>query len=73
MTCGFECHQIGGPYITENPDCPIHGTSAQERQQRQYGDREVIRDILCDVVNRGITVNVALDEIFGVIGDLYEC
>lgn len=21
-----ECHQIGGPFIAEDPDCPIHGS-----------------------------------------------
>ena len=23
--CNYECHQIGGPWIAENPNCPIHG------------------------------------------------
>ena len=26
MSCGFQCFEIGGPWIAENPDCPIHGS-----------------------------------------------
>jgi hypothetical protein len=25
LNCPYECHQIGGPWIAENPDCPKHG------------------------------------------------
>ena len=25
MFCSYRCHEIGGPYIAENPNCPIHG------------------------------------------------
>lgn len=25
MSCAFHCHEIGGPFIAENPECPIHG------------------------------------------------
>lgn len=31
MSC--ECHQIGGRFIAEDPDCPAHGTLAQQRQR----------------------------------------
>lgn len=34
MSC--ECHQIGGRFIAEDPDCPAHGLGAQrEAQLRQ--------------------------------------
>ena len=23
--CGHQCHIIGGPFIAEDPDCPVHG------------------------------------------------
>lgn len=29
MSC--QCNTIGGPFIAEDPDCPAHGTAAQER------------------------------------------
>jgi hypothetical protein len=28
-----ECHQIGGPFIAEDPNCPVHGRDAQEREE----------------------------------------
>ena len=31
MLCDYECYQIGGPWIAENPACPVHGTEAQRR------------------------------------------
>jgi hypothetical protein len=33
MLCEYECHQVGGPWIAENPACPIHGTEAQQRDR----------------------------------------
>ncbi len=32
-----ECYKIGGPWIAEDPDCPIHGTAAQRVQEDQEG------------------------------------
>lgn len=26
--CGRECFIIGGPWISEDPDCPVHGRDA---------------------------------------------
>lgn len=39
---GCQCHQIGGPFIAEDPDCPAHGREAQEEAQRR---EEVIREL----------------------------
>lgn len=30
-----QCFQIGGPFIAEDPACPIHGTDAQAEKARQ--------------------------------------
>lgn len=35
MSCASRCYEIGGPWITYDPDCPIHGNEAQERDSRQ--------------------------------------
>ena len=32
MSC--QCHQIGGPFIAEDPDCPVHGREGREREER---------------------------------------
>ena len=29
-----QCYQIGGPFIAEDPSCPVHGTEAQAREAR---------------------------------------
>lgn len=26
-----DCFKIGGPWIAEDPNCPVHGTEAKER------------------------------------------
>lgn len=33
MLCNHECFVIGGPWIAENPSCPIHGINAQQRER----------------------------------------
>ena len=35
--CNYECHQIGGPWIAENPDCPVHG--------HRHAREEIIEDL----------------------------
>lgn len=38
-----QCYQIGGPFIAEDPDCPVHGTEAQAaraRQEAEESDRD---------------------------------
>ena len=33
MSC--QCYQIGGPFISFDPDCPAHGLEAQAREREQ--------------------------------------
>lgn len=40
--CGHQCHTIGGPWIAENPDCPIHGVNGMDPEDA----RDVIRDLI---------------------------
>lgn len=37
-----ECYKIGGPFIAEDPDCPIHGREAQERELNKEKELERI-------------------------------
>jgi hypothetical protein len=30
-----ECYQVGGRFIAEDPECPVHGVEGQERQREQ--------------------------------------
>lgn len=32
-TC--QCYRIGGPFIAEDPDCPVHGVTAQAEARRR--------------------------------------
>jgi len=40
MLCEYECYQIGGPWIAENPACPVHGAEAQRRDRNLDRIRE---------------------------------
>jgi hypothetical protein len=35
MPCGYQCHEIGGPWIAENPDCPVHGREGVARREEE--------------------------------------
>lgn len=28
-----QCYQIGGPFIAEDPDCPVHGQAAADAKE----------------------------------------
>ena len=32
MYCEYQCYEIGGPWIAENPNCPIHGPNAPKEK-----------------------------------------
>ena len=50
MDCGYRCHEIGGPYIAENPDCPIHGAGGIGDDLEKMDDmKSAIRD-LCELL-----------------------
>lgn len=41
-----ECYKIGGPFIAEDPDCPVHGTEAQAaRREREEEREDLLRQI----------------------------
>lgn len=42
MVC--QCYQIGGPFIGEDPDCPLHGHEAQARQAVSRATLDELRD-----------------------------
>jgi len=31
-----ECYQIGGRFIAEDPECPVHGTEAQRDNDERF-------------------------------------
>jgi len=42
MDCGHHCHEIGEPWIAENPDCPIHGANGLHPDDA----RDIIRELV---------------------------
>jgi hypothetical protein len=34
VSCGRGCYEIGGPWITCDPECPEHGDEARQRGSR---------------------------------------
>jgi len=48
-----ECYKIGGPFIAEYPDCHIHGSSSQGRDDKIISiiDRVVAGEITSDIAS----------------------
>ena len=40
MRCEYQCYEVGGPWIAENPYCPVHGREAQEEEKRRERTKE---------------------------------
>lgn len=40
MKCQYQCYEVGGPWIAENPDCPVHGHEAQAEQNARQWEKE---------------------------------
>lgn len=46
MDCSHQCYTIGGPWIAEDPDCPVHGASAvREREHQEDRERSMVERI----------------------------
>jgi hypothetical protein len=39
-----DCFQIGGPWISEDPNCPVHGIAAQKRKEDALSLRDKIQN-----------------------------
>jgi hypothetical protein len=35
IDCGHECYRIGGPWITYDPSCPVHGPGGSLEREEQ--------------------------------------
>ena len=40
-----QCYQIGGPFIAEDPECPVHGPEGRQRQQAAEDLQEEVRQL----------------------------
>jgi hypothetical protein len=39
-----ECYKVGGRFIAEDPDCPVHGYQAQREESSRYDRKEQFRE-----------------------------
>lgn len=45
---GCECYQIGGPFISEDPNCPLHGDgNAEDQINALRGEVHALTEKLC--------------------------
>jgi len=43
VRCEYRCYEIGGPWVAENPVCPVHGTDAQAEDNRRSSVKEELQ------------------------------
>jgi hypothetical protein len=55
-----ECFQVGGRFIAEDPDCPLHGRESEPRSDQ-------VRDILRQVWAREISADEGTDMIMNLL------
>ena len=64
MKCAYQCYEIGGPWIAENPLCPVHGHSAHlEHTHRDRAKTEL---------HQKIADAQGLEELQAVLHDIVE-
>jgi len=39
-----DCYRIGGPWIAEDPNCPVHGTEAKRKRETASALRSKIEN-----------------------------
>lgn len=44
MKCEYQCYEIGGPWIAENPNCPVHSIEAQRQQEIEQSEQQKLED-----------------------------
>lgn len=66
MLCAYECYQVGGPWIAENPSCPVHGSHAIESREAKS---DQIHSVLIRVWDREISADEGMQEINWILDD----
>lgn len=59
---GCDCYRIGGPFIAEDPDCPIHGHEAQRRERIEQEARNRVEDRLSELEHRVAMIDINLSD-----------
>lgn len=61
-----ECYKIGGPFIAEDPDCPVHGIEAQAEQREREQERDEMRRQLDELRAEVLALRAALGPNAGI-------
>lgn len=69
MHCGYKCHKVGGPWVAENPACPVHGVEGQRREVQREQFEDKLLQILIDCWHRQISADDAYEEIMNIMPD----
>jgi hypothetical protein len=65
MSCGNHCYEIGGPWISEDPNCPVHGHEAQ-RAEKAREEADAAKDArITELEQRVEAVELALEALKG--------
>jgi hypothetical protein len=70
--CGRECYIIGGPWIAEDPDCPVHGAEAVAERERQVAEREDLQEALKTALARASVLEERLGRVTASLTVLVE-
>jgi hypothetical protein len=70
VTCANRCHEIGGPWVSYDPNCPVHGDEAREAESRRslgrfvlFGGQDLYPDGGAhDLVGRFVSIEEAESE-----------
>lgn len=64
MKCEYQCYEKGGPWIAENPDCPVHGHEAQAKQNKRQWEKDRLYERINDAEN--------VDDLKWILYDIVE-
>lgn len=63
--CANRCYEIGGPWITADPDCPLHGVEACHRES-------LLQDRISRLEDENLLLRREIAEVRAIIEDHIE-
>jgi len=57
-----DCFKIGGPFIAEDPDCPVHGLRAQQEEEQDQRDKSYLSSQL-DSIKMDVKNATSVEEL----------
>lgn len=60
-----ECYQVGGPWISEDPDCPTHGDEARSRATKAANLEDEVERLEAEVARLTRRLEALERAVFG--------